>query len=38
MIKKAGFVDAEMSGETGFNSSPATKGMLFRAVKPTAGA
>jgi hypothetical protein len=34
MVKEAGFVDAELVGETGFNSSPVTKGMLFRARKP----
>jgi len=33
MLKEAGFVDAELVGETGFNSSPVTKGMLFRARK-----
>ncbi len=33
MIKEAGFGDAEMVSETGFNSSPVTKGMLFKAVK-----
>jgi len=31
----AGFKDAESAGETGFNSSPITKGALFRAVKKT---
>ena len=36
MIKESGFVDAEMVSETGFNSSPVTKGVLFRAVKPVA--
>jgi alkylhydroperoxidase/carboxymuconolactone decarboxylase family protein YurZ len=36
MLKNAGFVDAEMVSETGFNSSPVTKGVLFRAVKPVA--
>jgi len=35
MLKEAGFVDAEVVGETGFDSSPVTKGMLFRARKPT---
>ncbi len=33
MLKEAGFVDAELVGETGFNSSPVTRGMLFRARK-----
>lgn len=33
LLEEAGFVDAEMVGETGFNSSPITKGVLFRAVK-----
>jgi alkylhydroperoxidase/carboxymuconolactone decarboxylase family protein YurZ len=36
MLKNAGFKDAEMVSETGFNSSPVTKGVLFRAVKPVA--
>ena len=35
MLKEAGFVDAEVVGETGFDSSPVTKGMLFRARKFT---
>ncbi|MDA8407676.1 MAG: carboxymuconolactone decarboxylase family protein [Deltaproteobacteria bacterium] len=34
MTKEAGFRDVEIVSETGFNSSPVTKGMLFRAVKP----
>ncbi len=34
LMKAAGFEDAELVGETGFDSSPATKGMLFRAIKP----
>jgi hypothetical protein len=33
MFNKVGFVDAELVGETGFNSSPVTKGVLFRARK-----
>jgi alkylhydroperoxidase/carboxymuconolactone decarboxylase family protein YurZ len=37
MLKKAGFADAQMVAETGFNSSPKTKGTLVRAAK-TAGA
>ena len=36
MIKEAGFRDVEMVAETGFNSSPVTKGVLFRAVRPVA--
>jgi hypothetical protein len=34
MLKKAGFRQAELVAETGFNSSPVTKGVLFRAQKP----
>jgi|GEM_PF-1700475 len=34
MLEKAGFVEAEMAAETGFNSSSVTKGVLFRAFKP----
>jgi len=30
-----GFENAEIVGETGFNSSPKTKGVLLRAEKPT---
>ena len=33
MLKRVGFVDAELVMETGFNSSPVTKGALFRASK-----
>jgi alkylhydroperoxidase/carboxymuconolactone decarboxylase family protein YurZ len=33
MLNKAGFVDVELIAETGFNSSPVTKGVLFRARK-----
>jgi alkylhydroperoxidase/carboxymuconolactone decarboxylase family protein YurZ len=33
MLQKAGFADAQMIAETGFNSTPKTKGMLFRAAK-----
>ena len=33
-LKEAGFADVERMGETGFNSSPKTKGILFRARKP----
>ncbi len=35
-MKQAGFGDVEMVSETGFNSSPVTKGVLFRAVRPAA--
>ena len=34
LIQRAGFIDSELVGETGFNSSPVTKGMLLRAKKP----
>jgi len=34
MLNEAGFVDIELVGETGFDSSPVTKGVLFRATKP----
>ena len=33
MLSKAGFADVEWVAETGFNSSPVTKGVLFRARK-----
>ena len=33
MMQQAGFSDATLVSETGFNSSPKTKGVLFRAVK-----
>jgi hypothetical protein len=33
MIQQAGFSDAALVAETGFNSSPNTKGVLFRAIK-----
>ena len=33
MLQKVGFADAQMIAETGFNSTPKTKGMLFRAAK-----
>lgn len=36
MIREAGFTEAEQVSETGFNSSPVTKGVLFRARRPTA--
>jgi alkylhydroperoxidase/carboxymuconolactone decarboxylase family protein YurZ len=32
-MREAGFGDAELALETGFNSSPVTKGALFRANK-----
>lgn len=32
-MKEAGFNEAESPGETGFNSSPVTKGTLFRATR-----
>jgi len=34
MLNEAGFADVELVGETDFNSSPVTKGVLFRARKP----
>lgn len=34
LIQKVGFADAELVSETGFNSSPKTRGVLFRARKP----
>jgi hypothetical protein len=34
MLNEVGFVDVEFVSETGFNSSPVTKGVLFRARKP----
>ncbi len=36
MFAQAGFEDYELVAETGFNSSPKTKGTLFRAKKPHA--
>ncbi len=33
MLNEAGFIDVERVAETGFNSSPVTKGVLFRARK-----
>jgi hypothetical protein len=35
LLEKVGFRRAELVGETGFNSSPKTRGVLFRAEKPT---
>jgi len=37
VLKKIGFEDVERVGETGFNSSPKTRGVLVRARKPEAG-
>lgn len=33
MLNETGFVDVELVNETGFNSSPVTTGVLFRARK-----
>jgi len=33
MIQQASFSNAALVAETGFNSSPKTKGVLFRAIK-----
>ncbi len=33
MMQQAGFSDATLVAETGFNSSPKTKGVSFRATK-----
>jgi alkylhydroperoxidase/carboxymuconolactone decarboxylase family protein YurZ len=33
MLKEVGFADFELVAETGFNSSPVTKGVLFHATK-----
>jgi hypothetical protein len=38
LIRQADFEDAELVSETGFNSSPQTKGVLFRAAKPAEAA
>jgi hypothetical protein len=35
-LRQAGFEQVELVTETGFNSSPVTKGALFRAVRPLA--
>jgi len=35
LLKKVGFEKAEIVGETGFNSSAKTKGVLLRAERPT---
>jgi len=34
ILEQVGFGEAEMVSEKGLNSSPVTKGVLFRAVKP----
>jgi hypothetical protein len=34
MLKEAGFIEIELVKDTGFNSSPITKGVLLRARKP----
>jgi hypothetical protein len=34
MLNEAGFIERELVKDTGFDSSPATKGVLFRAKKP----
>ena len=34
MISEVGFADSELVAETSVNSSPVTKGVLFRARKP----
>ena len=34
LLEKVGFQKVEFIGETGFNSTPKTKGALFRAEKP----
>ena len=33
MMKQTGFSDPALVADTGFNSSPKTKGVLFRATK-----
>jgi len=33
MLSEAGFTEVEFVKDTGFNSSPVTKGVLFRAKK-----
>lgn len=34
MLGEAGLTAAELVAETGFDSSPVTRGVLFRAEKP----
>ena len=37
LMKEAGFNRVESAGETGFNSSPVTRGALFRAIRGEGG-
>ena len=37
LMREAGFGDAELAGETGFNSSPVTKGVLIKGNKKGGG-
>jgi len=34
LVRKEGFIEDELVGETGFNSSDMTMGVLLRAKKP----
>jgi hypothetical protein len=34
LLEQVGFQKVELVGETGFNSTPKTKGILVRAEKP----
>jgi hypothetical protein len=34
LFRQVGFGDTELVGETGFDSSPVTKGAIFRGIKP----
>lgn len=34
LMRKEEFIEVEMVGETGFDSSDMTRGVLFRAKKP----
>ncbi len=34
LLKEVGYENAELVGRTGFDSTPKTEGVLFRAVKP----
>lgn len=38
LLEQVGFQKVELVGETGFNSSPKTRGVLVRAKKPTVSA
>jgi hypothetical protein len=38
LLEKVGFQKVELVGETGFNSTPKTKGVLVRAEKPSVSA